>query len=120
MRESLTEERIERLFFLLSLYYYDDTLVRYTMVKTRRKRRQREKHQPREEGERMTIKKTEKTKKRSKNDSENEEALKAAEVRIYASSSAFVVKNNFSALCEFEFCFESCLSENERHFQRET
>ena len=68
------------------------------MVKTRRKRRQRGKHQPREEGERMTIKKTEKTKKRSKNDSENEEALKAAEVRIYASSSSFVVKNNFSAL----------------------
>ena len=68
----------------------------------------------------MTIKKTKKTKKRSKKDSENEEALKAAEVRIYASSSAFVVKKNFSALCEFEFCFESCLSENERHFQRET
>ena len=60
-----------------------------------------------------------KIKKRSKNDSENE-ALKAAEVRIYISSSSFVVKNNFSALCEFEFCFESCLSENERHFQRET
>lgn len=59
-----------------------------------------------------------KIKKRSKNDSENE-ALKAAEVRIYISSSSFVVKNNFSALCEFEFCFESCLSENERHFQRE-
>ena len=58
-----------------------------------------------------------KIKKRSKNDSENE-ALKAAEVRIYISSSSFVVKNNFSR--EFEFCFESCLSENERHFQRET
>ena len=68
----------------------------------------------------MTIKKIKKTKKRSKNDSENEEALKAAEVRICASSSSsFVVKNNFSALCEFEFCFESCLSENERHFERE-
>ena len=80
----------------------------------------REKHQqPSEEEERMTIKKIKKTKKRSKNDSENE-ALKAAEVRICASSSSsFVVKNNFSALCEFEFCFESCLSENERHFQRE-
>lgn len=59
-----------------------------------------------------------KIKKRSKNDSENE-ALKAAEVRIYISSSSFVVKNNFSALCEFEFCFESSWKTRDI-FERET
>ena len=110
-RERKKEERIfERLFSSLALVECDflrKTLI-HAMVKTRRKRRltTREKHQqPREEEEeeerRTILIKKKKRKKRSKNDSENEDALKAAEVRmctIIIIVLVRVVKNNFSAL----------------------